>query len=42
MFKDEVDISVVLSADHLFQLDYVRVCQLHQEHYLSIGALCVG
>lgn len=42
VFKDEVDIPVVFSADYFFQLDDVGVWKLHEEHDLSIGPLRIG
>jgi hypothetical protein len=42
MFEDEIDISVILGANHLLQLDYIGMRQFHQEHYFAIGPLCVG
>lgn len=42
VFEDEIDISVILGADHLLQFDYIGMGQFHQEHYLAIGPLCVG
>jgi len=40
--KDKVNIFIVLGADGLMQLHYVRVIQLPEDFYLTIGALGIS
>ena len=37
--EQDVDIPLVVGTDHLFQLHNVRVLELLQKHYLSVGSL---
>ena len=40
--EQQIDVSLVLRPDHFFQLDYVRVFELSQKHYLSVGPLRIS
>lgn len=44
VFKYEVNVFIIISADHIVQLYYILVLQLLEEHYLakcSLGICCV-
>ena len=41
MFKDKIDISIILSLDNFFKFDDVGMVEFHQKHYLSVGSLCI-
>lgn len=42
VLEHQVEVFVVLGANHLFESDYVGVLDFVEQGYLSEGALCVG
>lgn len=43
VFKNHVDILIILGTDNVFELGYVRVAsEALEDHHLSVGSLRVG